>query len=58
MAVSPTSFAPSGSSAVSPGPPPAARLGELTAMLKLARGGIRQLTEIQQKALGRQGPLG
>ncbi len=31
---------------------------QLTAMLKLARGGIRQLTAIQQKALGRQWPFG
>lgn len=31
---------------------------QLTAMLKLARQGIRELTEIEQKALGRQWPFG
>lgn len=31
---------------------------QLTAMLRLARGGISQLTEIQQKALGRRWPFG
>ncbi len=31
---------------------------QLTAMLRPARAGIRQLTEIQQRALGRQWPFG
>ncbi len=31
---------------------------QLTAMLKLAHQGIRELTEIEQKALGRQWPFG
>ncbi len=31
---------------------------QLTSMLKLARTGIRQLTEIQQKPLGKRWPLG
>ena len=31
---------------------------QLTGMLELARQGIRELTEIEQKALGRQGPFG
>lgn len=30
---------------------------ELAAMLKLARGGIKQLTQVQQQALGKQWPL-